>query len=127
MADAAFRRTRRGGQLFSSRGVFIRWMMPYGQWTCADGREVLFDRDYVPICERRPGQTPRRSNPKERIKWEAQDWLYEDAEGFSEAKKLRVAKAKLETWGMLEEVWREVSMLLARSAVDRLVETVHMH
>jgi RecA-family ATPase len=29
---------------------------PYGKWTCADGREVLFNRSYWPILERRPAQ-----------------------------------------------------------------------
>lgn len=26
--------------------------LPYGQWTCADGRRVLFNRGYQPICQR---------------------------------------------------------------------------
>lgn len=27
--------------------------LPYGVYTCADGREVLFDRDYIPLVQRR--------------------------------------------------------------------------
>jgi RecA-family ATPase len=36
---------------------------PYGKWTCADGREVIFNRAYWPILERRPGEQakPARS------------------------------------------------------------------
>jgi hypothetical protein len=34
-------------------------MRPYGMWTCADSRQVLFNRRYRPILERRPGQPVR--------------------------------------------------------------------
>ena len=36
---------------------------PYGKWKCADGREVIFNRAYWPILERRPGEQakPARS------------------------------------------------------------------
>ena len=30
-------------------------MRPYGMWTVADGRQVLFNRNYRPILERYPG------------------------------------------------------------------------
>lgn len=30
----------------------MRLHLPYGKWKCADGREVLFNRDYCPIWER---------------------------------------------------------------------------
>ena len=29
---------------------------PYGAYVCADGRQVLYDRHYKPIWQRRPGQ-----------------------------------------------------------------------
>jgi hypothetical protein len=31
----------------------MRVALPYGMWTCADGREVLFNRNYDPIWGRR--------------------------------------------------------------------------
>jgi hypothetical protein len=40
---------------------------PYGAWRCADGREVLFNRSYMPIIERRPGEQARPANPNEWI------------------------------------------------------------
>src|ERR1019366_697539 len=35
---------------------YLRYRMPFGKWTCADGREVLFNRNYKPIWQRYPGQ-----------------------------------------------------------------------
>jgi hypothetical protein len=32
-----------------------RRMLPYGKWTCADGREVVFNREYQPIFQRKDG------------------------------------------------------------------------
>jgi hypothetical protein len=37
---------------------------PYGMWRCEDGREVLHDRAYCPLLERR-GQVVIRADPKE--------------------------------------------------------------
>jgi hypothetical protein len=59
---------RDGRERICSRETFIRWQMPYGIYYCADGREVLFDRDYVPICERLPGMFPRMADPGEWVK-----------------------------------------------------------
>lgn len=33
----------------------VRRTLPYGIWTCADGREVLFNREYQPIAQRKDG------------------------------------------------------------------------
>ena len=35
----------------------------YGKWTCADGREVLFNRGYRPIWQRYPGQPAEPADP----------------------------------------------------------------
>ena len=55
--------TRNGRGLYATRREAIRWQLPFGRWLCVDGREVLFDRYYSPICERSPGETPRLANP----------------------------------------------------------------
>jgi hypothetical protein len=39
----------------------------YGKWTCADGREVLFNRGYKPIWQRCPGQPAEPADPHERV------------------------------------------------------------
>jgi hypothetical protein len=46
---------------------FTEWRLrlPYGKWTCPDGREVLFNRDYKPILERMPGQPAKPADPTE--------------------------------------------------------------
>jgi hypothetical protein len=38
--------------------------VPYGRWTCADGREVLFDRHYHPISQKLNGVISR-ADPSE--------------------------------------------------------------
>jgi hypothetical protein len=37
----------------------------YGRWRCYDGREVLFNRSYQPLWERRAGQPVEMANPSE--------------------------------------------------------------
>jgi hypothetical protein len=56
----------------------FRLRCPYGKWTCADGREVLFNRQYWPILERRPGETAKTANPTEWIHWKEQDYFFDD-------------------------------------------------
>lgn len=55
-----------------------RRMLPYGKWTCADGREVLFNREYQPIWQRREFDVDR-ADPSEWVAWETQEWFYDDS------------------------------------------------
>jgi hypothetical protein len=48
--------------------VFRGRYLPYGMWTTESGREILFNRDYVPIWERRDGGPPI---PAEKREWVA--------------------------------------------------------
>jgi hypothetical protein len=52
--------------------------LPYGKWTCGDGREVLFNRFYEPMWERSPGQAAKRANPSERVPFVEQIWFFKD-------------------------------------------------
>jgi hypothetical protein len=66
---------------------FGRWnacrlALPYGRWTCDDGREVLFNRRYHPIWQRRPGAAVERANPDEWVQWVDQQWFYGGAGGL---------------------------------------------
>src|SRR3954447_16237325 len=54
-------------------------LSPYGKWTCADGREVLFNRSYWPILERRPGAPVKAADPNERIPYVQQYYFFDDA------------------------------------------------
>jgi hypothetical protein len=52
------------------RGGRNRADLPYGCWTCADGRQVLFNRDYLPIVERAaPGQASSAADVFEWVPW----------------------------------------------------------
>jgi hypothetical protein len=50
----------RSGREILTRGSDFRRRndLPYGKWTCPDGREVLFNRFYEPIWQRHPEQPP---------------------------------------------------------------------
>jgi hypothetical protein len=88
--------------------------MPYGLYLCADGREVLFDRDYAPICERYPGQPARMADPTEWVRYVRQEWFHDDK--TPACKRPRIAQAKLEEWGMLEPVMAEIDEAIHNSA-----------
>jgi hypothetical protein len=57
-----------------------RWL-PYGMWTCADGREVLYNRDYHPIWQRRPGKAAEKANPSEWVHWVKSEHFFDDGWG----------------------------------------------
>jgi len=68
----------------NGRGLFrpekearLRIWLPYGQWTCADGREVMFNRFYEPVWERANGVT-KRADPGEWVSWTGQTWFFKD-------------------------------------------------
>jgi hypothetical protein len=66
------------GHYSSRRECELRERLPYGIWTCADGREVLFNRRYRPLWERRPGTSATAANPDEWVSWKTQSWFFND-------------------------------------------------
>lgn len=52
-------------------------VLPYGKWTCADGREVLFNRSYRAIWQRVDGVTTP-ADSTEWVKHVHQEWFYND-------------------------------------------------
>jgi hypothetical protein len=50
---------------------------PYGKWTCADGREVLFNRAYRPIWERQNGVV-KEANYGEWVPYVKSEYLFAD-------------------------------------------------
>lgn len=58
--------------------VQMRTVLPYGKWTCADGREVLFNRKYEPIAQRIPGSQATSADADERVAFEREEWFYDD-------------------------------------------------
>jgi hypothetical protein len=92
-------RSRTGKRFFSSPGEFRRWNdLPYGKWTCADGREVLFNRFYEPIYQRLPHGPVELADANEWVPYKSQEWFYDD--GYSERRARAAAKAILINWGV---------------------------
>jgi hypothetical protein len=85
-----------------SKQKFTRWCLPYGFWLCVDGREVLFDRTYTPICQRYPGQPATMADPTEWVPWTHIENFYND--GTPETGKRRAAMTVLELWAMSKVV-----------------------
>jgi hypothetical protein len=84
---------------YCSRAQFWRRIgIPYGEWRCADGRLVLFNRGYRPLWEKYPDQPAVRADPGEWVKWEGQRWFSED--GDSERSRILAGAAVLKEWGI---------------------------
>jgi hypothetical protein len=63
----------------SPRSAPMRYRLPYGRWTCSDGREVLFNREYRAIWERYPGPAvARRADIEEWVEYSEQHWFFGD-------------------------------------------------
>lgn len=62
----------------SKRDAYRRTELPYGLWTCADGREVLFNRHYQPIWQRHQGHVMPAMRG-EWVKFVSQRWFYNDS------------------------------------------------
>ena len=86
--------SRNGRVVYSDKREFERLNdLPYGVWTCADGREVLFNRFYEPILQRATGQAAAEADPAEWVDFVKQEWLYDDA--IPEPQKRKKAAAVL--------------------------------
>jgi hypothetical protein len=66
------------GHYASRRECEMREKLPYGIWTCTDGREILFNRKYRPLWERYPGKPAIAADPDEWISWSTQEWFFND-------------------------------------------------
>jgi hypothetical protein len=75
-----------------------REILPYGKWTCEDGREVLFNRYYKPIWQRAADGTVSRASRDEWVKWLKQEWFYDD--GTARPDVLKRTRAVLVVWGI---------------------------
>lgn len=72
--------------------------MPYGIWTCADGREVLFNRHYEPIYEKLPNGKVQAAHRYEWVPFIKQDWFYTDATTIPAS--IRKGLSVLAGWGL---------------------------
>jgi hypothetical protein len=91
--------SRTGWRVYAPASDFRRCNdLPYGKWTCADGREVLFNRWYEPLWQRHPGSPPEPADPMEWVRWIRQEWFYDD--GTRDKQKIGRGEAALAEWGL---------------------------
>jgi hypothetical protein len=57
----------------------LRLHLAYGVWTEPGGAKVLFSRDYAPMWRLRDGLPPQQVAPTDWIRFERQDFFWEDA------------------------------------------------
>lgn len=82
--------------------------LPYGIWTCGDGREVIFDRRYRPFVERRPSEAQPEAfvglqfaDPTEWVRDIVKtEMIWND--GTADAELERRQRELLRAWGFLE-------------------------
>ncbi len=80
-------------RLCDTKNEFLcRAVLPYGQWTCADGRRVLYNRWYTPIWQRSRSGWVSPADPHEWVVWIDQHWFYKDG---NPPYRDRATKAKL--------------------------------
>jgi hypothetical protein len=87
----------------------MRATLPYGMWTCADGRQPLFNCHYDPIWQRYPGQPA--TDPDEWVLWQDEEWFFNDRDlpwwpGRANAKARSRCRDILVSWGLDPEPWR---------------------
>ena len=68
----------------------------YGRWRCYDGREVLFNRSYRPLWERRPGEPVKMADPGEWVNWDTETFYWDDRAGGTSERGHRLLKK----WGL---------------------------
>lgn len=83
----------------------LRNDVPYGVWTCPDGREVLFNRWYEPLWQRGPGDVPpTAADPREWVEFQRQTWFY-NGEIRTDLAKIAAGVAALTSWGLAAPDW----------------------
>jgi hypothetical protein len=83
-----------------------RFWCPYGRWTCGDGREVLFNRDYCPIYERHPSQLGRVAQHDEWVPWVRQEYFFNDSNN------------PVSWWSVPSWEWQPAVMRINKSLVE---------
>lgn len=92
----------------------MRLYLPYGKWICADGREVLFNRDYCPIWEKSPDGIVTSIAPDTHVHYKTSEHFYDDGSVSPYSKKsgtLEICLAVLKDWGVLERFPATVELL----------------
>lgn len=77
--------------------VRLQSVLPYGVWTCADGRQVMFNRQYHPMYERMKSGRATQADPSEWIEnIKRHSYLYDDSAPLY--LRMKLAAALLKKW-----------------------------
>jgi len=83
----------------------MRLYLPYCKWTCADGREVLFNRDYNPIWQRSADGVVSPIQPDTHINYNKSEHYYNDRTTpyGGDDNTLKKCRAVLEEWNVVHQ------------------------
>lgn len=78
----------------------LRLVLPYGKWTCEDGTEVLFNRDYCPIWKKLPSGEVVGLDPNEFVEHsdKKEEWFYIGVCPIDKPKILKMCLDVLRVW-----------------------------
>jgi hypothetical protein len=78
-----------------------RLRLAYGVWTESDGARVLFSRDYAPMWRLRDGLPPQQVSPIKWIKFEREEWFWDDATApWEDRSRIAEEEARLKSLGI---------------------------
>jgi hypothetical protein len=78
--------------------LWPRNKLAYGKWTSADGRQVLFNRDYKPIWHRLPDGRVEPTDPEEWVPHVKEEWFHDDSASMGQ--RIRITREQLAGWGL---------------------------
>jgi hypothetical protein len=84
--------------------------LPYGKWICRDGREVMFNRAYIPILEKRPGEAYKVARAGEWVRYFRSAMFYDDGT----RDKAKRAIAEFESFTGLTWSWDVAQSVVSR-------------
>jgi|GEM_PF-643528 len=102
----------------------MRLYLPYGKWTCADGTEVLFNRDYCPLWAKKNNDViPLDPDTWVRYQHESTHYFNDGSAPWNSKDSLSTAKAALKEWGV-ENMRPRTLDLLAQAIKSGDVDTL---
>lgn len=79
----------------------MRIVLPYGKWTCVDGTEVLFNRDYFPIWKKQANGVIIAADPLEWVRFSKEEYFFGDHNNpYEDRDSNRVCMTQLHEWGV---------------------------
>lgn len=91
----------------------MRLRLPYGKWFCADGSEVLFNRDYCPIWKKLDSGEIIDIDPSTQIDYEDSEHYYYDrtAPYSGDLSTLELCLSVLKDWGVEKQIPQVLNLI----------------